>query len=243
MYHPTRLLRAAVCLALVGLMLCVQLPAMASISGSTSMATSGSKYAVTASCLNFRSGPGTNYPVITGLKEGTTVTYLEYRDSWWRVKTTDGRIGYVDRKYLAPISADKEGKYFVTASSLRVRKSPTTSSSTLGTVAKGTMLTITQLNGDWGYVSSGAGVKGWVALKYVSSTRPTGSSSSNSYTVTADTLNVRAGGSTSYERIDALKYGANVTVTRTSGSWGRISYKKGDSTRTGWVKLDYLRAS
>lgn len=240
--NSTRKLRAILCLTLLLFLLAVQIPAFAAVSGSTSMAEKGDKYVVTASYLNFRSGPGTSYPVVTGLKKGTTVTYMEYKGGWWRVKTSGGKTGYVDRKYLTPAKVDDTGKYFVTASALRVRKSPTTESSTVSLLQKGDIITISQLNGDWGYVSSGAGSKGWVALKYVSTNRPASSGSSGSYTVTADTLNVRSGASTHYERTDALKYGASVRVTQLSGSWGKISYSKNGSARTGWVKMDYLKA-
>ena len=166
MKYLSRLMRSLTCILLVMIILTAQLPAKAAVPGSTSMATSGSKYVVTASYLNFRAGPGTNYRVITGLSRGTQVTYLDYKNGWWRVRTSGGSVGYVDRKYLTPASVDKTGKYFVTASAMRVRKSPTTSSAVRGTIAKGTMITISQLNGDWGYIYYN-GYGGWVPLKYL----------------------------------------------------------------------------
>lgn len=237
-----KLLRMFSCFALITLLLAAQLPAKAAVAGSSTMAKVGAKYVVTASYLNFRSGPGVGYSVLTGLKRGTTVTYMGYKNSWWQVRTSGGKTGYVDRKYLTPASVSKTGQYFVTASKLRVRKSPTTSSSILGTVNKGAMITITQLNGDWGYVSSGAGVRGWVALQYLSTSGSSSGSSSGSHIVIADVLNVRAGASTSKKRIDSLKNGAAVKVVETDGSWGKITYLKSGKTREGWVKLDYLRA-
>ena len=52
--------------------------------------------------------------------------------------------------------------------------------------------------------------------------------------VTASTLNVRSGPSTSYSIIGKLKYGETVTVTRESGDWGYIA------AEGGWCNLDYL---
>lgn len=251
MNRAVRILRSISCLMLVIVLLTAQLPAKAAVAGSTTLASKGSKYVVTASELNFRSGPGIGYSVIKGLRRGTTVTYVGYKSGWWQVKTSDGRLGYVDRKYLTPATASKTGTYYVTASTLRVRKSPSTSSSTRGYVTRGTRLTISQLNGDWGYVSSGAGVNGWVALKYLStsSVSSSGSSSSSSassshgnYYVTASTLNVRKSASRSATRIDALGYGTGVSVIRRSGSWSYVSYYKGGSTEYGWVSTEYLRA-
>ena len=253
MNRVVRILRSLSCLMLVVVLLSAQLPAKAAVAGSTTLANKGSKYVVTASELNFRSGPGTNYGVIKGLRRGTTVTYVGYKSGWWLVETKDGRQGYVDRKYLTPVTASKTGTYYVTASTLRVRKSPSTSSGTKGYITKGTQVNISQLNGDWGYVSSGAGVTGWVALQYMSTTRPSSSSSSSSssgsvsssygtHYVTASTLNVRKSASRSAARIDALGYGAGVTVNRRSGSWSYITYSKGGVSKSGWVSTEYLRS-
>ena len=235
-------IRPALCLMLIALLLSAQVPAMAAVSGSTSMATSGSKYVVTASRLNFRTGPGTGYSIITALKKGTGVTYVSYKDGWWQVRTSNGTTGYVDRKYLAPASTDETGKYLVTASTLNIRKSPKTTAGIAGTVSRGTVVTISQLNGDWGYVSGGAEAKGWVALKYVSS-KAGSTASATTYTVTASILNVRSGSSTRYSRIDKLYKGAEVAVTQIKGNWGKVRYSKSGKMYEGWVSLDYLKAS
>ena len=232
--------RRLLCVGIIACLLLIQIPAMAVVSGSSTMAKYGAKYIVTASRLNLRAGPSTDYPIITSMKKGTEVTYLDYHDGWWLVQLSPTKAGYVDKKYLTPASVSKTGKYFVTASELCIRKDPRTSGRLLGTVKKGTMVTITQLNGDWGYVSGGAEVKGWVALKYVSTKNNV--SSGGKYVVTASKLNVRSGASTSRERIDSVPYGAVVQVTQTNGDWGKISYTKNGAAKSGWVKLDYLRA-
>lgn len=212
---------------------------VAQAASSASLATTGAKYTVTASRLNLRSGPGTDHSIITAVSRGREVTYLGYEDNWWRVRLADGRTGYMDRKYLAPASVGDTGSYFVTASSLRIRKEPTTKATTLGYLKKGTIITITRLNGDWGYVSSGSSRKGWVALKYVSSDTP---GVSENHIVTASSLNVRSRASTRGTRLDSLPRGSVVRITQTDGNWGRITYKKSGETRKGWVALDYLKA-
>jgi len=242
MKHLLNRIRPALCLMLIALLLSAQIPAMAAVSGSTSMATSGSKYVVTASRLNFRSGPGTNYSIITALKRGTSVTYVSYNNGWWQVRTSAGRTGYVDRKYLAPASTGETGKYLVTASVLNIRKSPKTSSAVAGTVTRGTVVNITQLNGDWGYVNSGAEVKGWVALKYVSRNAES-TAAATTYAVTASILNVRSGASTGSSRIGKLTRGTEVVVTQTKGNWGKVRYTESGKMREGWVSLDYLKAN
>ena len=66
-------MRGLVCLLLATVMLAGCLPAQAEIAGSTTLAQYGENYVVNASCLNVRSGPGTEYKVITGVKRGETV--------------------------------------------------------------------------------------------------------------------------------------------------------------------------
>lgn len=247
MNRIARVFRSLACLTMIVLLLTAQLPAKAAVSGSTTLATKGSKYVVTASSLNFRSGPGVGYGVIKGLRRGTTVTYVDYSHGWWLVKTSNGQTGYVDRKYLTPAAASKTGVYYVTASNLRIRKSPSTSSGTRGYASKGARLTISQLNGDWGYVSGGAEATGWVALKYLSSTGSASSSSSSgatsgSHYVTASRLNVRKSASRSSSHLGVLTYGASVTVKRKSGSWSYITYYESGVSKSGWVNSAYIRA-
>ena len=55
---------------------------------------------VIASRLNVRSGPGTEYNVITTLDYGTRLTILSYTDAWAKVKLADGTEGYVARMYV-----------------------------------------------------------------------------------------------------------------------------------------------
>jgi len=48
-------------------------------------------------------------------------------------------------------------------------------------------------------------------------------------------LNIRAGASTSYKKLDALKNNTSITVVQVDGNWGKIIH---DGT-TGWICLDY----
>ncbi len=57
-------------------------------------------YTTEGDTLNMRSGPGTNYDVVERLQAGTLVTLLEGpiqsgNYTWWRVRTTGGREGWV----------------------------------------------------------------------------------------------------------------------------------------------------
>lgn len=59
------------------------------------------KRTVTASALNLRGGPGTNYDKVgRALKRGSRVDVLYDAGAWSRVKTRDGRLGWVADEWL-----------------------------------------------------------------------------------------------------------------------------------------------
>lgn len=53
-----------------------------------------------SSTLNIRSGPGTTYNVVTSVANGTVLTLLDDSASWYKVKTSDGKEGYVSSEYV-----------------------------------------------------------------------------------------------------------------------------------------------
>jgi len=240
-----RLLKSTAALLLLLALALSSLPALA-VSQSTSMASRGDRYLVSRQSLNLHRGPGTEYGIITSMPKGTALTYVGNTDGWWKVYTESGRLGYVDRQYLTQESTEKDGKYFVTASELRIRRSPKTSSGVLGTVKKGTIVTISQLNGDWGYLTAGAKVQGWVSLTYLSHMNDETASPSNKpkpstlYEVVPAKLNVRASGSVYASHIDTLRRGTDVYITKTDGDWVQVVYKVNGTLKNGWVSFAYL---
>ncbi len=220
--------------------LCLSTPALA-VSGSSTLADSGDQYVVTADWLNMRAGAGTDYMVVEHLRNGTKVTYVSSKSGWWRVRLANGTSGYVDKQYLTPVDASKTGSYTVSASKLALRKEPNTKSKRLAKLPRGTVVYVSRLNGDWGYVSYN-GQSGWVAIKYLQKggnyVSAASVKSGNTYTVICDTLNVRrrAGGT----RIDTIKSGTTVRVSRVSGDWAYVSYNKNGRVKDGWVSAKYL---
>lgn len=49
--------------------------------------------------LNFRSGPGTAYPVIAWLQPGDVLEVTQQGNGWANVTTLDGRTGWVNQSY------------------------------------------------------------------------------------------------------------------------------------------------
>ena len=56
---------------------------------------------VTASRLNMRSGPSTNYSIMHVLWQGNIVKIIGESDGWYQIKLTDGRVGWSSSQYLS----------------------------------------------------------------------------------------------------------------------------------------------
>jgi len=50
--------------------------------------------------LNLRAGSGTQFKILTGVKTGDELVVLQRGESWTRVQTTDGKIGWIPAGYL-----------------------------------------------------------------------------------------------------------------------------------------------
>jgi SH3 domain protein len=50
--------------------------------------------------LNLRSGPGTNYRILDGVKTGDVLTVLNRKESWTEVRTEEGKSGWIPAGYL-----------------------------------------------------------------------------------------------------------------------------------------------
>lgn len=60
----------------------------------TTMTTTG-KGTVTGSSVNVRTGPGTNFPVVTKVNLGATVTVQDTAFGWYKVALADGTTGWI----------------------------------------------------------------------------------------------------------------------------------------------------
>ncbi|MDO5011468.1 MAG: SH3 domain-containing protein [Intestinibacter bartlettii] len=159
------------------------------------------------------------------------------------VKTT-AIIGAVAATLGVTTPVDAASCGTVTANSLYVRSGASTSHNILGTVSKGNTVEIKDTQNGWHKISYN-GDHGWVSGKYISSTSDSSTSESTSTgttqtsktgTITASSLNVRSGASTSYSILGTLSKGKVVTISAESNGWYKISYNGG----YGWVSKTYV---
>lgn len=206
---------------------------------------------VTASALNVRSGPGTNYEAIGLLYRGETVSVVAISDGWAQI-TYKGQTAYVSAEYIklnneTPSAPATSGTAVVTASSLNVRTGAGTSNNRIGSLPRGTSVTVLEKSGNWYKVSSGS-ITGYVCGDYlkftdtpssapVASAAPAATAASGTAKVTASSLNLRTGAGTNNSIITAFPRNTVVTlIERTGNGWAKVSA----NGRTGYVCEDYL---
>lgn len=138
---------------------------------------------VTASSLNFRSGPSTSYSIIGSLQKGQQVEYISESGSWAKVKY-NGVTGYVHGDYLTKststgISTSQGTTQYVNSTSgLNVRSGAGTTYSKLGTLEYKEKVTVLSTSNGWAKINY-KGQAGYVSSSYLQSTVPSGSTSNS----------------------------------------------------------------
>ncbi|MFS0636122.1 SH3 domain-containing protein, partial [Mesobacillus foraminis] len=188
---------------------------------------------VNATSLYLRSTPASKGKIVATLKSGTPVTVQGKDGSWLKITDPSSKkTGWVSTSYIstkkpaAVAAAPKSlGTYYVTATSLNVRKTASGSAGVVGTLKKGAAVNVYKKSGSWSQIE-GSNVKGWVSSSYLSANKPATAvaapKSLGTYYVTATSLNVRKTASGSAGVVDTLKKGAAVNVYKKSGSWSQI---------------------
>ncbi len=72
--------------------------------GSSAVVTTGGTGYVNDDYVNLRSGPGTNYPVVTTMPINTKFTFVSsnlYNSNWYNIKLLDGTTGYIYSDYAS----------------------------------------------------------------------------------------------------------------------------------------------
>lgn len=203
---------------------------------------------ITASKLNIRTGPGSNYETNGEYYyKGDRVEILETQfvdDTTWG-RTAQGWIGtgYVrmDGTYTSDMIQSENpdapkvvsdgnttvlGYGIVTLSELNIRLGPKTIYGKAGTVTRGNRHAYYQLADGWARLEDG-----WVSTEgfYVE-----GSVTADTFhgIVNTESLNIRTGPKTTHMQVGTYAHGETVDILGTFGDWG--------CTDQGWVFLDYV---
>ena len=135
---------------------------------------------VTASSLNFRTGPSTSHSIINVLMNGQKVEYISTSGSWLKVKY-NGVTGYVHGDYVSKGTTDNSTtgttKYVSASVGLNVRSGAGTSYSKLGKLEYKEKVTVLSTSNGWSKINYN-GKTGYVDSSYLQSTVP-GSNGNN----------------------------------------------------------------
>lgn len=116
---------------------------------------------------------------------------------------------------------------------LNVRSGASTSFSVVGSLNKGSCVTLIERSGSWWKVEYAKGQYGYCHGDYITQTEATPAA----VTTESTNLNVRSGAGVAYSVIDSLPRGETVLVLETSGGWRKVLYS---GTKVGYVSGHYL---
>ena len=230
--------------------------------GSTATSWTGK---VIADELLIRSGPGTNYSVVSYLTYGTKVTVTEKKSSgnmqWGKISkgwiclnyvqldttnenTGSSNTGSGNTGSTNNGSSNNTGSTAVTGTVnvqdwLRVRTGPGTNYAVAGYLKPKEKVTITEqktVGGVvWGKISTG-----WISMDYVVLDKGNSSGTTTqpvTKTITADCLRVRSNPGTSNTIVGYLYYGAKVQILETT----TVAGVQWGRISNGWISMDYAK--
>ena len=120
-------------------------------------------YMVTCRTLNVRMGPGTSYAKLGTLSRGTLISG-EYENGWVKF-TYNGQTTYSSADYLMQVDGDLSGLH-VTCRTLNVRAGAGTNFDILGTLSRGTEISVRDVLPGWYEIDFLGGI-GYVSSAYI----------------------------------------------------------------------------
>lgn len=242
----------------------ISLTSLGIVLSGTSIFADNKTGTVIASTLNIRSGPSTNNTIIGYVHKGDKLQILETSNGWYKVKLSNGKIGWGSGNYInlnsefsegsnsntEVISSDKKGT--VTADALNIRSGASVSTGKVSMAYKGQVVDILGMSNGWYKVKLSNGTIGWASGSYIKLNTDESSEKQNGLevvensqvisgdkkgTVTADALNIRSGASVSYEKISLVYKNQVVEILETSNGWYKIKTQNG---QMGWASSSYI---
>ena len=200
--------------------------------------------------LRLRSAANFNATTITSYYTGTEVEILGSSGGWYKVRTPDGRTGYMYGQYLkvgsSSSSGSVSGNAFVTSHNgygVRMRTGPGTGYRVIRTYDVGTPVTVLQSGSYWSKISVN-GTVGYMMSQFLTYGSTSGGSSSSDSVVCYATIwsrngygvRLRRGPSKDYGTIGTYSVGTTVAVLEKGHTWDKIRV----GSRVGWMMNEFL---
>ncbi len=149
-------------------LICLVLAASLALAPLGVTAEKGKIYRSTESGVRIREKPQSGSQVVGKLKKGEKVIHLSTKNNWWRIKTSNGLVGYVFPSNLKYYRTYDVGKIYRASSSkgIKVYKKATSKSSVKGTLTRKYTVVLLAKSGNWGLIRViKNGKVGYVPLK------------------------------------------------------------------------------
>lgn len=142
-----------VCKSLLALV-CLVLVASLALAPLGAAAEKGKIYKATESGVRIREKAQSGSAVIGKLKKGEKVIHLSTKNSWWRIRTSKGLVGYVFPSNLKYYRTYDVGKIYRASSStgVKVYKKASSSSGVKGTLTRKYNVVLLAKSGSWGLI-------------------------------------------------------------------------------------------
>lgn len=112
-----------------------------------------------------RQGPSSAYPVVTSLKPGERVFYMnQMSDAFCLVRTAHGQQGYIYRGFLSPYGVARSDQIYYANGNVTAYRSPSTSSKSAGKLSPGEHVIVYRIQGNWALIKNLYGGTGFVEL-------------------------------------------------------------------------------
>ncbi len=190
--------------------------------------------------VRLRTGPGTNYSILSSYAPGTKVAIISYGKDWSMIRVGNF-TGYMMTRYLTGNNNNSGqenvipsvGEYDVYVTSrngkgVNLRMGPSKVNKAIATYDVGTAARMVQYGATWSYIRIGQ-TYGYMMTEFLTTTKPSGGvpvpSVSAAYVTSANgkSVNLRTGPGKQYQVITSFAVGTPLTVISNVADWCYIS--------------------
>lgn len=195
---------------------------------------------ISASIVNVRSGPGLSYDIMTQIQGGSSVNVLADKNEWYKVRLSDGRIGWVASWLInnTEIAATSELLATVLVPSANIRQENNETSEVVGTAIAGEKFALLYEENGWSQIQYNNKVA-WIlselieispgsiqlAPETVDTTAVVADDTNPKVIITMDGVNVRSSASTGSDILFIAEKGEEYELISESGDFYKILYE------------------
>lgn len=209
-----------------------------------SASAAGENVVIAANVVNIRSGPGTNYWIVTKVGLNEKFPVLDKSGDWYKIRLANGGSGWIAGWLVNletpsyPGTPANSGKTAVIGGSpVNIRSGPGTGYSIITQVWSGQRYPVLDASGGW-YKIQLSGGSGWVAGWLVNietpppQNPPPATSGGKLAVVSGSFVNIRSGPGTNNAILTQVSQGDKLPVAGQSGDWYNVTLPSGG---TGWI--------